>query len=85
MSTGPTEPLKPLPLVSPTPWNWFAMFLLAGVFALVGYATWTKQLSESNLALILGIMVGWITTKVNFDWGSSASSKIKDDTISRLA
>ena len=90
MSAASTQPLNPpqvtppLPAPATEPWDWFAMFLVVGVFAILSYVIWAKDLSESNLTLIMGTILGWVTSKANFEWGSSNSSKTKDATIANL-
>lgn len=90
MSATPTQPLSPSQAMPPAQapvaesWDWFAMFLVVGVFVILGYVIWAKDLSESNLTLIMGTILGWVTSKANFEWGSSNSSKTKDATIANL-
>ena len=85
MSASPTQPLTEPPASTDRSWDWFALLLLVAVCAIVSYVIYARLLAESNLTLILGIILGWVGTVVNYKWGSSAGSKVKDQTISRLS
>ena len=89
MSASPTQPLNapPVPAVSPKePPDWLAFYLLTGFFAyiFVGYFT-APKFPGDTFGVILGYMAGWVSAWVMFRYGSSSSSKTKDETISNLS
>lgn len=72
--------------------HWRANMLVTAAFALVGacLATviWSSHLDESAKAvitLILGRALGWVEQVFSFEFGTTRSSRLKDDTISSLS
>lgn len=86
MSATPTQPLTPLPAPSQKePVDWLAFYLLTGffIYIFVGYFR-APMFPGDTFGVILGYMAGWVSAWVMFRYGSSSSSKTKDETISNL-
>lgn len=72
--------------------HWRASALVTAAFALVGacLATviWRTELDEAAKAvitLILGRALGWVEQVFSFEFGTTRSSHVKDDTINSLS
>ncbi len=75
-----TQPLRAQPSErAETTWNIFAFALLFGFFIIVGMTFWIPpKMPGDTFAMLIGVIMGWITAVVQFRWGSSVGSKDKD-------
>lgn len=66
-----------------------AMAGAAALFVLIclGVVVWSSQIDEfakATITLICGRALGWVEQIFNFEYGTTRSSKVKDDTINNL-
>lgn len=66
---------------------WFGIALVivaVGAFILLYFRSIPEQ-NKDIITLGVGILLGWGTTIVNYEWGSSSGSKAKDEKLNGKA
>ena len=71
-------------------WRAHSMYIMAWVVVVVAFAmVWNSQelddFVKATVSLILGRFLGYLDQIYNFEFGSTKSSRQKDDTISKLS
>lgn len=68
--------------------NWLAFSAVFTVFVIIAIVIWYSDLNEyvkGIVTLILGRALGWVEQIFSFEFGTTRTSKTKDETISKLS